>query len=187
MLLGDPFAVSVMVKSVKEWNDYGDHYEPLNGGIMIITVDGFMFPFNEVLNVSLNCAIPELINNLKGIPYNEDIFKLEDKKSAFKEIYDLVYYNHIHDENDGIEEDWRYKVSPTEFLDHDFLIFAVSNGTKVRFLALKVEYIKSLSLHNLDDIAVREVFVTHAEIDHIINGLEDWLKYYLSHPIVYKS
>ena len=105
MLLGDPFAVSVMVKSVKEWNDYGDHYEPLNGGIMIITVDGFMFPFNEVLNVSLNCAIPELINNLKGIPYNEDIFKLEDKKSAFKEIYDLVYYNHIHDENDGIEED----------------------------------------------------------------------------------
>ena len=69
----------------------------------------------------------------------------------------------------------------------DFLIFAVSNGTKVRFLASKVEYIKSLSLHNLDDIAVREVFVTHAEIDHIINGLEDWLKYYLSHPIVYKS
>ena len=69
MLLGDPFAVSVMVKSVKEWNDYGDHYEPLNGGIMIITVDGFMFPFNEVLNVSLNCAIPELINNLKAVSY----------------------------------------------------------------------------------------------------------------------
>ncbi len=187
MLLGNPFKVSVIVKSVKEWNDYGNHYEPLNGGIMIITVDGFIFPCNEVLNVSLNFAIPELINNLKEIPTNEDIFNLEDKKSAFKEIYNLVYYNHCHDENDGIEEDWRYKVSPTEFLDHDFLIFAVSNGTKVRFLASKVEYIRNHSLHNLDDIVVREAFVTYAEINCIINGLDDWLKYYLSHPIVYKS
>ncbi len=174
MLLGDPFKFSILIDAVKEWC----YSNEISGGVMIITVDGFMFPADEVLNISLDCAVSELIESLKEIPVNKEVFNLKDKDSAFKEIYNLVYCNHIYPDDDSIEEDWRYKIAPMEFFDKDLSVFAVSDGESVRILASKLRYIKKYSCHKLNNITIREAYVSCADIDLMIIRLNEWLNYY---------
>lgn len=172
MLIGDPFQFSILINTVKEWNDCAE----INNGVMILTVDGFMFPANEILNICLSCEVPELIGNLKGIPINNEVFNIKSKESAFVEIYHLVYCNHIDPDLDRIEEDWRYKIAPMEFFDKDLTVFAVSDGENVRILASKLKYVKKISCHRLENITVREAFVSCADIAIMIERLKDWLR-----------
>lgn len=173
MLIGDPFQFSILINTVKEWNDCDE----MKNGVMIITLDGFMFPANEVLNICLDCEVPELIENLKGIPINKEIFNIKNKESAFAEIYNLVYCNHIDPDNDSIDEDWRYRIAPMEFFDKDLIVFAVSDGENVRILASKLKYVKKTSCHRLENITVRETFVACADIAIMITRLKGWLRH----------
>ena len=162
MIIGDPFRFSVLVESVKEWGGYN--------GVMIITVDGFMFPDRELLNISLDCMVPELVNNLKRIPVNKAVFNIKDKKCAFAAIYDLVH------PEVGDSEDWRYIITPQEIWDKDYYIFAMSDGKDVRILASRLKYINKTSRHRLENITVREAFVSDSELREITAALEDWVQ-----------
>lgn len=180
MVIGDPFKFSIQIDPVKEWCDYGEYYKPLNGGVMIITVDGFMFPDNEVLNIWLEGEVRELIKNLKKIPVNKEIFGLKGKEAAFIEIYNRVHYLHDHPDDFGkvVDEFWWYRISPMEILDKDYHVYAISDGENVRILASKLRYIKKYSTHKLNNITVREAYVTCNDIEIMVKELNDWLQYY---------
>lgn len=173
MLIGNPFQFSILINAVREWSDCDE----INNGVMIITVDGFMFPANEVLNICLDCEVAELIDNLKRIPINKEIFNMKNKESAFVEIYHLVYFNHNDPDNDSIEEDWRYRIAPMEFFDKDLIVFAVSDGENVRILASKLKYVKKNSCHRLENITVREAYVPRDDINMMITRLKGWLRH----------
>ncbi len=173
MLIGDPFKFAVLISAVNEWSDCGD----ISGGVMIIIVDGFMFPANEVLNICLDCEIPEFIDNLKKIPINKEVFNLKNKESAFVGIYNRAYHSLLYEE-DCFDNDWHYKIAPMEFLDKGLIVFAVSDGENVRILASQLKYIKKKSCHKLENIAVKEAFATCADIDIIITKLREWLNNY---------
>lgn len=183
MVIGDPFKFSIQIDPVKEWCDYGEYYKPLNGGVMIITVDGFMFPDNEVLNIWLEGEVPELIENMKKIPINKEIFNLKNKEAAFIEIYNRVFYKHDHpDDYSRVDEFYRYRIAPTEIRDRCLYVYAVSDGENVRILASKLKYVKKYSTHKLNNITVRETYVTCADIYMMIKELNDWLNYYEKQP-----
>lgn len=183
MLIGEnPFNFSILIRPIKEWNDYGKYYEPWNGGIMLFFVNGYIFPNNELMNVTLSSAVPEIINNLKNIPINKVVFNMKNKKEAFVNIHNIVY-----PKNDFVNSDFHYKIAPQEFFDKRYVIFAVSDGDSVRFLASKLKYIREISSDILDNIIVREAYINSMDVKAMIDELNNWLQETAKNPIIYKS
>ena len=167
LLIGkNPFEFSITIEPVKEWNDYVSWHN----GIMLFSIDGYIFPNAEIMNICLSCAIPEVIDNLSKIPINKDLFFKKSKKDVFAGIYNLVYPNN-YDANGELN----YKISPQEFFDRGFAIFAVSSGECIRFLAAKLSYDKEVSRDRLDNITIRETYVSIDSLNETIIQLNDSL------------
>ncbi len=58
------------------------------------------------------------------------------------------------------------------FLDNQYYVFAVSDGTNIRILASKLKYIKKYSNHKLKNINVNEAIISMKELNDIIYKLE---------------
>ena len=110
MLIGrDPFIFSIVLEPVKEWNRMNDKYDfTWCNGIMHFSLLGKMFPDVELQNITLECAVDELIEAFRNVPVDDDIYYESDLETAIKKTYSRVYTNY---EN----ENWRYKVAPQEF------------------------------------------------------------------------
>ena len=88
MLIGkNPFEFSITIEPVKEWNDYVSWHN----GIMLFSIDGYIFPNDEIMNICLSCAIPEVIDNLSKIPINKDLFFLKSKKETKQKSLGIVF------------------------------------------------------------------------------------------------
>lgn len=159
MIIGNPDCFAVIVDVVECWNVD----RTFQNGILFLAVDGEIFP-KEIQSATLSYEFHELIDSLKNIPVNEEIFSLPTQK-AYTELYNLVY-----PEDWNIDNDYRYMLSTPSLYDNDYLVFAVSNGEKVRILSAKPDYCKEEDVYIFEG-EITETFVDISEMNDIINKL----------------
>ncbi|MCM1505942.1 MAG: immunity 42 family protein [Ruminococcus flavefaciens] len=116
-------------------------------------------------SATLSYEFWDLIKSLKNIPVNEEIFSMPTQK-AYTELYNLVY-----PEDWDIDQDYRYMISTPSLYDNGYLVFAVSNGEKIRILSAKPDYCKEESILIFEGAEVTEAFVDISEMNDIINKL----------------
>lgn len=162
MVIGDPYVIAVIYDYVKEWN--GD--SGFTNGILAFSMDGILFP-GEALNAMLGRELKELSEKLEAIPQNNEVYELE-KCICFAKLYDMIYPDDW--DEDGKAE---YNISPTSFLDDNYLIFAVGSGDKVRLLYAKTKYDYSQSRSKWDDEDVNEWVVEREALNKIANRLKN--------------
>jgi len=162
-IIGNPYKFSILIFDVKEWNTRGSLFF---NGLLIFSINGELFPPKEVLNVTLSGETHWLIENFKTIAVNEEIFCME-KEKAFIEMHNARFPKNI-----DIDEDYQYDISPEEFADRGYYVFAVSNGKQIRIMASKLTYIMKHSRHNLNKIHINEIFITTSELNKMILKLE---------------
>ena len=186
MLIGrDPFIFSIVLEPVKEWNQINDKYDfTFCNGIMQFSLLGKLFPYNELQNITLECAVNELIIAFKNIPVDDDIYYETDIETAIKKTYSRIYTN---DEN----EDWRYKVAPQEFFDKGYDVFGVrcSKDQIVRLIAAKSIYDKENGVSEPVG-EMLQVYISLPYVDEMIRGLEDFMKQIhelQSEPVIYNN
>ncbi len=172
MLIGrDPFIFSIVIEPVKEWNRINDKYDfVFCNGIMQFSLLGKLFPANEILNITLECAVGELIPKLRNIPVNDDVYYESDIRTAVKKIYSRVYTK---DEN----EDRRYEFAPQEFFDQGYDVFGVRCSTDriVRLIAAKSIYDKDTGI--CEPVGeILQVYLSLPYIDEMAHELEDFIK-----------
>lgn len=164
MIIGNPYKFSIILDIVKEWNIDSSFYN----GILFFSINGDLFP-KEVLTSTLKCEIPILVSRLKNITINNNIFNMQ-KKEAFLYLYNLTFPEDVNEEND-----YKYDISPQEFSDYDYFVFAVGNGKDNRILAAKLQYRINDSRYELKDINVNETFIDCKELCEIVLALEKCL------------
>jgi len=176
LIVGDPYKLSVVIQNVREWNGNGDVNSNFiwHNGILIIIIDGMIFPDLSIINITLNCAVGELIQNLKCIPINHKLFNIGNTETAFVGLYNSVY-----PPNDSKKENLNYIISPQEFLDKNIYIFAVKENDVVRFLGAKLKYNYNSSRHLLRNIEVHETYVDGLYLENMIEEISQWEAKYL--------
>lgn len=163
MIIGEPAKFAVIFEIVREWNIDSS----FNNGILIFSVDYKIYPGNDIVNATLNYEIPNLKDCMSKIGVDEQLFELPQEE-AFTKLYDLRF-----PEDWDNDEDYRFDISPAIFSDNNCLVFAVSNGMKVRVLATSnLEYIKTESRHNLKNIEISETYISIEEWNEILLKLD---------------
>lgn len=167
MIIGrDPFKFSVIIDKVNEWSD-----DSIQNGVMVITVDGHMFPDKELLNITFGYLGWGFLDKLKAIPEEREIYSIKNRKSAFGEICARVY-----PENPDFDSDRRFNITPEEICDKRYMVFAVKCGENVRILAARPVYDKENSQFITEKIVVREAYITTEYINEMIRQTEMFLK-----------
>ena len=167
MIIGNPYQFSIISKVIDEWNEKG--CKTFQNGVLLICIDGNVFP-KEVVTATLAREIPILEQSLKELAVNKELFDMEREK-AFTELYRIRFPDY----KSGICEDYQYDISPDSLADMSCYVFAVSNGTQIRFLAAELEYILAESTHNLTNANIAEAFATNDELRNIISELGNLL------------
>ena len=159
MILGNPDKFAIIMEVVNDWNID----QSFNNGVLFFTIEGKIFPCNEVVNATLNSEIPQLKRCISSVGTDERLFSLP-KDEAFTEMYNLRS-----PKDWSIDADYRFDISPLSFSDKNCLKFAVSDGKQVRILAVAdLEYIIAESRYNLKNIDISEVYITVAELNDIL-------------------
>lgn len=167
MIIGrDPFKFSVIIDKVDEWSD-----DSIQNGVMVITVDGYMFPDKELLNITFGYLGWGFLDKLKAIPEDKKLYAIKDKKTAFGEIC-----GHIYPDDPDLDGDQRFNITPEEICDKRYMIFAVKCGENVRILAARPAYDKENSRFVTEKAVVRETYVTTEYINEMIRQTEEYLK-----------
>ena len=163
MVIGNPYVIAVIYEYIKEWN--GD--SGFSNGVLAFSMDGILFP-GEALNAMLGRELEELSEKLEAIPQNDELYGLE-KSICFAKLYEMIYPEDWWNE-DGEPE---YNISPTTFLDDDYMIFAVGSGEKVRLLYVKANYDFEQSRRKWNDADINEWVVEREELNKIANRLKN--------------
>ncbi len=159
MILGNPYEFAVIYEKVNDWN-IDDAFD---NGVLLICLNGFLFPSCEIINTTLKHAKLELKRNLQCVPQSNILFETEEAEDLFKKMYEMRF-----PDNDNAEEIFDYQIAPTALTDKDYYIFAVTNGVMVRLLAAKLNYCPDLSRHLLDErINIVETYQSIDEIEEI--------------------
>lgn len=162
MIIGNPYYFAVIFDVVECWNVD----KTFQNGILFLAINAEIFP-KEIQSATLSFEVSKLTDSLKNIPVDEKIFSMP-KHKAYSEIYNKVF-----PEDWDINNDYRYMISTPSFSDNDYLVFAVSNGEKIRILAGKPDYCKEESIHILEGAEITETFVDISEMNDIITKLSD--------------
>jgi len=165
MIIGDPFKFSIITQVVEDWNDENNTF---GNGVLMFSIDGRLFP-DWIHNMTLKHNLPMLVEQLRDIPVDVQIYNMS-KEEAYCIIYNLRFPDW--DADEGVSEDYRFDVSPTEMQDCSCYVFAVSDGTSVRFLADCPEYIAEESRHDLSKLNVSEAVLTIEELEKVKSELE---------------
>lgn len=161
MIVGDPNKFAMSVDIIDEWNVD----DTFNNGIMFFIINAIVFP-QQVNNITLNVNVREVYKSFQNIGVNTQIFYM-DKDDAFKALYKLVYPEDLE-----LDNDYRFEISPYEFNDFNHLVFAVSNGKYIRFLASSLVYDIKESICLLENIDIIESFITVEDLKKIILDIE---------------
>lgn len=170
MLIGNPYQFAVIVEIVKEWNQYD--ISPFYNGVLLICIDGKILP-KRIGTATLGVDIPHFERTLSNIATHDDLFYM-DKEKAFVEVYKTTFPN-WKDIELGVDEDYRYYVSPQSLSDSDCIMFAVGNGEQVRIMAAQLKYIREESTHDLNNMDISETFITNDELKKMISELDKLL------------
>ena len=166
MIIGTPYQFSIIAKVLDEWNE---ERQPFYNGILLFCIDGALFP-KEIVTATLGADIPELKKNLLKIIVDEKIFSKE-KECAFREMYMATFP----DDNE-VDNDYQYLISPTTLSDLHCFVFAVSNGKQTKILASKLDYTENDSYYSLDGIYIAETVISNDELHKIVLALEHVLE-----------
>ena len=161
MIFGDPYKFAIISKKIKEWN----MDENFCNGVLLFCVNGGMFP-KEILTAPLNSEINPLKEKLQNISVNIEIFNM-NKEEAFKQIYNVTF-----PEDNNIDNDYQFDITPLSFPEDNCYIFAVSDGVLVRILAAKLKYIVEESRHVLQNVDINETFISVEEMREIAKELK---------------
>lgn len=164
MVLGDPAYFSIFCEIIKEWNVD----DTFGNGILLFCLNGKLYP-PEIVNATLKCEVRHLREKLRNIAQDEQMYSME-KEKAFIEMFNVTFPDFLEDES--CNNDYRFEISPYALEDYHCFAFAVSNGKSVRILAAKLNYNKEVSRHELNNIEVNEVYISHEELERIASGLE---------------
>lgn len=163
MIIGNPDCFAVIVDVVESWNVD----KSFQNGILFFAISSEIFP-KEIQSATLSYEFAELTESLKNIPVNRKIFSMPTEK-AYNELHNLVYPDDPDDWD--IDNDYRYSISTPSFYDHNYLVFAVSNGEKIRILAARPDYCKEESRDILEGVKITETFIDVSELNDIIDKL----------------
>jgi hypothetical protein len=158
MHLGDPYKFSVVFEPIYEWSD-----NTYTNGVLLLIIDGKLFPKEEVSTAELNVDINFLQRSLTNITINDGIYTMK-KEKAFIEIYNSAPT--IVDNN--------FQIAPCTLSDRDYCIFAMGNGKQIRIIGTKLVYNWEESTHCLNDLDISEAFITYNELNQILYGLDKW-------------
>jgi hypothetical protein len=161
-IIGNPYKYSIFINLMKEWSS--DDFTWCNG-VLLFCIDGKLFP-KIVTSATLNCEIIPLKEKLENIPINKKLYNME-KEKAFIELYHTR-----HPEDIAGYIDSPYDISPTEFLDYNNYVFAVSDSNNIRIIASELKYIKKYSKHSLKRIGTIETFISNNELNKIVLELK---------------
>lgn len=162
MIIGDPYVFSIMIDVVDKWNED----KSFNNGILYMGIGGVLV-FPQISTVTLNVEIPRLLNKLKNLVENKDLFYMQ-KEEAFAYIYKLTFPC---DYEEGVVNDYSYDLTPYEYGDKGYFVFMVKCEEQVRILASKLQYILEESTHNLEEIEVIETYVLIEELEMMYEEL----------------
>ncbi|MDE5620604.1 MAG: immunity 42 family protein [Ruminococcus sp.] len=160
MIIGNPDCFAVIVDVVESWNVD----KSFQNGILFLAISAEIFP-KEIQSATLSYEFAELTESLKNIPVGKEIFSMPNEK-AYNELYNLVY-----PDDWDIDSDYRYMISTPSFYDKNYLVFAVSNGEKIRILAARPDYCKEESICILENVKITETFIDVSELNDIIDKL----------------
>ena len=162
MIIGNPYCFAVIFDVVECWN--AD--KTFQNGILFLAINSEIFP-KEIQSATLSCEFSELTDSMKNIPVDEKIFSMS-KHKAYSELYYFGFAEYW-----DINNDYRYMISTPSFSDNDYLVFAVSNGEKVRILAGKPDYCKEESIHILEGAEITETFIDISDLNKITDKLSN--------------
>ncbi len=160
MIIGNPDCFAVIVDVVEGWNVD----KSFQNGILFLAISSEIFP-KEIQSATLSYEFAELTESLKNIPVDRKIFSMPTEK-AYNELHNLVY-----PDDWDIDNDYRYSISTPSFYDHNYLVFAVSNGEKIRILAGKPYYCREESRDILEGVKITETFIDVSDMDKITDKL----------------
>lgn len=161
MVLGNPDKFAVLTEIIKEWNIDDTFWN----GLLLFWVNGVLYP-KETITESLRREVLILKEHLAKLAADKYLYRLPALQ-AFIEIYNITF-----PEDDRLDNDYRFIISPDLMSDNGYFIFAVRNGAGIRILASRLNYETCNSRYNLQDITINETFITDSELDIIIKGLE---------------
>ena len=161
MILGNPYKFSVFISTIKEWNIDNEFCN----GVLLFCIEGNIFP-KKIVTATLKYEIQLLKEKLRNLITNESLYNMQRDK-AFAEIYNITFPEDI-----SIDNDYRFDITPESFADENCYVFAVSNGTEVRIMATKLNYIVEESRHELSNVDISETFIEIEDLNQIISQLE---------------
>ena len=163
MLYGDPYKFSIFIENVIEWNS---KESSIHNGVLLFCIDGHAFP-SQISTSTFEVDVLRLRDSLENIPINKKLINVE-KHVAFIEMYKATF-----SEDYEMDIENEYFISPPTLSDYDYYIFAVSDGENVRITASKLDYIKTESTHNLNDINIIEAYIKHDDLNNLVSCLND--------------
>lgn len=162
MIIGDPYKLAICIQRIPEWNDGKNTF---GNGVLSFMIDGSLFP-PEILNITINRELQILISKLSNIPEDEELFPLPTDE-CLKRIYEKTY-----PEDWTVDGDDSFNMSPTEYSDLGYYVFAVKKHDAVRFLFSHLKYIKEESRHHLSSPEISEVTIDISTLEHIVEDLK---------------
>lgn len=163
MILGNPYKFSIIISTINEWNIDGTFCN----GILLFCVDGNFYP-KEVIAATLKCEVQLLKKKLKNLTIDEELFNMQ-KDEAFVKIYNITFPS-----DTDIDNDYRFDITPQLFSDNNCYVFAVSNGSQLRIMASRLNYILEDSIHDLESIQISETFIDIRELNKIVSELDSF-------------
>lgn len=161
MIIGDPYVFGIMFDRIKEWNSTKEG----NNGFFALSVYGEMFP-NRVNNVVVDTNLYDVLNSLKNIPVDKEIYFMEKEKALIR-LCDLVYPSDYDRDND-----YRYELAPSALTDEGCYVFVLSNKDKIRIIAAELNYDIEESTLIFEGAKIQEVFLDETELVKITKEIK---------------
>jgi hypothetical protein len=162
VILGNPYKFAILLEVVNDWN-VKDKYSFYNG-ILEFYVNGNIFPY-KMVNATLGSEVPNLIRQFSHISINKRVFDMKREK-AFFEIYHIIY-----PDNEDIDNDSNYDITPYSFCDINCHVFAVSNGEQIRILAANLECRLDEETYQLNNIEIAETYISIDDVNDFVTKL----------------
>lgn len=163
MVIGDPFKFAIFVQRISEWN----HNHSFENGVLMLCIDGKLFPVDEVVNATLVVDVRELKENLLNIGTSKELYLL-DTENAYKKIHGITYPQ----DWDKFDNDYQFLISPPSLEDINCIIFAVRYENMVRIMGAKLRYIIEEGRSDLSNLDIYETYITEDELNDIISKLK---------------
>ena len=131
MVIGEPYKMAFILERMNIWEPPGDTFR---NGIMFLCVNGEIYP-KDVRTTTLGCELPWLLaleSPLMNTVVDKELFKLpSDELLAYLES---ITYPDDTDDDDDIDNDYRFVLPFEEISDRGVDVFLVYDGENVRVL-----------------------------------------------------